>query len=141
LLEHRTATFGDVSLLASLSRQLIEDEGHRNPMTLSELEDRMRRWLSGSYSATIFSENGVPVAYALWRDKPEWIDLRHDFVDRSSRREGIGRQAMRTLATEIWPPGKRVRVEVLTANVGGVAFWRAVGFTDYALTLGLDRGT
>jgi GNAT superfamily N-acetyltransferase len=141
LLKHRTATLDDVSLLASLNRQLIEDEDHRNPMTLPELEDRMQRWLSGSYAATLFSENDVPVAYALWRDRPDWIDLRHFFVDRSARREGVGRQAMQILTNEVWPPEKRVRVEVLTANVGGVAFWRAVGFSDYALTLELDRGT
>jgi hypothetical protein len=31
-----------------------------------------------------------------------------------------------------------VRVEVLVGNADGLAFWRAVGFRDYALTLEAD---
>jgi predicted acetyltransferase len=138
---HRTATLDDGPLLARLNRQLIEDEGHRNPMSVPELETRMRGWLAGGYSGTIFIKNEMPVAYALWRDKPEWIVLRHFFVVRSARRGGIGRQAIQLLLTEVWPSGKRVRVEVLTANSVGLAFWRAVGFYDYALTLELERDT
>ena len=36
---------------------------------------------------------------------------------------------------EVWPEGARVTVEVLVHNRVGVAFWRALGFQDYALTL------
>jgi hypothetical protein len=39
------------------------------------------------------------------------------------------------LRSEIWPKGKRLKVDVLVANQSGVAFWRAVGYTDYALSL------
>jgi hypothetical protein len=35
----------------------------------------------------------------------------------------------------LWPPRKRLTVEVLTANVRAVAFWRSIGYKDYCLTL------
>ena len=95
----------------------------------------MRRWLSGQYKATLFALGEEIVAYALWREQPDVIQLRHFFVIRGFRRLGLGRQAMRMLVEEIWSPGKRVRVEVLVTNAAGVAFWRSVGFRDYALTL------
>lgn len=45
LMDYRFATSGDAALLAELNYQLIRDEGHRIPMTVSELADRMRTWL------------------------------------------------------------------------------------------------
>ncbi len=49
--------------------------------------------------------------------------------------QGIGRKAMDLLRSKIWPKGTRLTVEVLVKNDAGVAFWRAVGCTDYSLTL------
>jgi hypothetical protein len=43
----RSATLDDAPLLAEMNHQLIRDEGHRNPMTVFELAERMREWLSG----------------------------------------------------------------------------------------------
>ncbi len=40
-----------------------------------------------------------------------------------------------------WRPGKRVTVSVLVSNTVGLAFWRAVGFHDYALTLEMERSS
>jgi predicted acetyltransferase len=42
---------------------------------------------------------------------------------------------MEILLTQIWKQNKRLTVEVLTANKAAVAFWRAVGYADYSLTL------
>jgi hypothetical protein len=42
---------------------------------------------------------------------------------------------MEILRRRVWPATKRLAVEVLTANTTGVAFWRAVGYADYCLTL------
>ena len=61
--------------------------------------------------------------------------MRQLFVVRHRRREGIGRRAVDTLRAEVWPKDKRLTVEVLVANERGVAFWRSVGYADYALTL------
>jgi len=61
--------------------------------------------------------------------------LRHFFVDRGYRRQGLGREAIRLLQSELWPRDKRWTVQVLTGNAPAVAFWRAVGYTDTCLTL------
>lgn len=138
-LTYRQATLADVPTLAAMNHRLIEDEGHRNPMNERELAERLRSWLGGRHVATLFDLDGRSVAYALWKDEPDWVYLRHFFVERDVRRRGIGRGAIRSLLGEVWPPGKRVRVEVLTGNAAGMAFWRAVGFRDYVLTLELQQ--
>lgn len=131
----RRATSDDCPRLAELNHQLIRDEGHRNKMTVPELEQRMRGWLQSEYDAIIFEEGGQLVAYALYREEPEEIYLRQLFVARNRRRQGIGRAAVEILRSQIWPKNKRLTVEVLVRNAAAVAFWRAVGYQDYSLTL------
>lgn len=133
-LKTRFASVEDCSMLAAWNYQLIRDEGHHNPMNVWELEERMRGWLaSGEYLAVIFEEN-EPVAYALFRETEDEIYLRQFFVVRHKRREGIGSCAMAQLFA-LWPKEKRWTVSVLTKNTLAVAFWQAMGYADYALTL------
>jgi len=132
---HRQATIDDSALLAKFNRQLIEDEGHRNRMTVPELERRMRNWLAGEYVATVFEDGGEVVAYALFRERTDEIYLRQLFVVRQRRRQGIGRQTVQILRSSIWPKDRRLTVEVLATNREALAFWRAVGYADYSLTL------
>ena len=82
----------DCALLAELNHQLIRDEGHRNRMTVPELEQRMKGWLASEYAAMLFENDGAVVAYALYREQPEEIFLRQLFVVRKRRRKGIGRK-------------------------------------------------
>ena len=131
----REATLSDSAELSGLNFQLIRDEGHRNRMTISELEARMRKWLSGEYRAVIFEDAGEIVAYALYREQPEEIYLRQLFVVRHRRSRGIGRTVMEMLRNRIWSKTKRLTVEVLVANERAVKFWRSVGYRDYALSL------
>src|SRR5215469_191405 len=86
----RRATFDDCSRLAEFNHQLIRDEGHRNKMTVPELEQRMRGWLQSDYTAIIFEEGGELVAYALYREQPEELYLRQLFVVPNRRRQGMG---------------------------------------------------
>ncbi|HXR46088.1 MAG TPA: GNAT family N-acetyltransferase [Candidatus Limnocylindrales bacterium] len=131
----RRATLNDCARLAALNQQLIRDEGHRNPMTVPELEQRMKAWLTSEYAAVLFEDDAEAVAYALYREEPEEIYLRQLFVVRNRRRRGIGRQAMEILRSQIWPKHKRLTVEVLVRNTAAITFWRAVGYQDYSLTL------
>ena len=140
MLTFRPATPADCPLLAELNHQLIRDEGHRNPMTIPQLEARMRTWLADAYRAVLFEEAGAVVAYALFREQPEEIYLRQLFVVRGRRRQGLGRQAVGLLRAHVWPKAKRLTVEVLVANEPAVAFWRAVGYSDYSLTLEILPG-
>jgi GNAT superfamily N-acetyltransferase len=131
----RPATLDDCPLLAALNHQLIRDERHRNQMTEPELEQRMRGWLAGEYRAVIFEDAGEVVAYGLYREQPELIHLRQLFVVRHRRRQGLGRMAVQILRSQVWPKDRRLTVDVLVANQSGVAFWRSVGYADYALSL------
>ena len=132
---YRYATAPDCGLLANMNHQLIRDEGHRNQMTVPELEHRMKRWISEEYAAVLFVQKGEVVAYAVFREEPDEVYLRQLFVIRGRRRQGIGREAMEILRTKIWPKNKRLSVDVLVANKPGLAFWRAMGYRDYCLTL------
>jgi len=125
-------------LLAELNGQLIRDEGHRNPMTLAELEARMRGWLTGEYEAVLFLQQGQAAGYALFRREPEHVYLRQFFVRPEFRRQGIGRAALGWLREHAWADASRVRLDVLIGNAAGIAFWRAVGFRDYCLTMELE---
>ena len=131
----RPATLDDCPLLTELNHQLIRDEGHRNAMTVTELEQRMRGWLASEYRAVLYEDGGEVVAYVLFREQPEEIYLRQLFVVRHRRRQGLGRRAVEILRSQVWPKTKRLTLDVLVANTSGVAFWRAVGYRDYALTL------
>ena len=130
----RISTDQDFDLLAEWNHQLIADEGHRNPMDIPELRERMKRWLSEDYRAIVFSET-QDVAYALFREDEKEIYLRQFFVRRDRRGEGFGSMAIALLRSEVWPDGLRLTVDVLTANPSGIAFWRAMGYQDYCLTL------
>ena len=135
-MRYRLASAEDGPTLAVLNAQLIQDEGHRNSMTVAQLEDRMRGWLtSGEYQALLWEDHHEVVAYTLFRETADEVYLRQFFVVRHRRREGIGRQALAALCTQVWPRHKRWTVSVLVKNAPVVAFWRAVGYTDYALTL------
>jgi ribosomal protein S18 acetylase RimI-like enzyme len=95
----------------------------------------MRGWLSGEYRAVIYEDAGEIVAYALFREQADEIYLRHLFVIPHRRSQGIGREAVQILRSQVWPKNKRLTVEVLVANQRAVNFWRSIGFKDYALSL------
>ena len=134
-MEYRFATTSDLDRLAEWNQQLIRDEGHRNAMTLPELRERMRGWISGEYKAVVFGPEADPVAYALYRENATEVYLRQLFVRRDRRSKGIGAAAMDVLRNQLWPRHKRLTVEVLTDNVQAVRFWRSIGYKDYCLTL------
>jgi len=130
----REASDSDLGLLAEWNHRLIRDEGHRNPMTVAQLAERMKKWLQGEYRAVVFSDD-EPVCYALFKKEVELVYLRQFFVRPEKRRAGIGRAAFSILREQIWPAGVRLTVDVLCQNQGGISFWRSVGCRDYCLTL------
>ena len=140
-MDFRRATETDVPLLAKLNHALIEDEGHRNAMTLLELEQRMAEWLRSDYEATLFLDQGNVIGYALYRFDAEWVYLRQLFVVREHRRRGAGRAAFEWLTTHAWTDSAQIRLDVLVTNEAGIRFWRAVGFTDYCLTMEFNKST
>lgn len=124
----------DLTALAEMNHQLIIDEGHSNPMNISQLRARMQEWLASEYKAVMISSGAIEVGYALWREEPEFIHIRQFFIVRQYRRKGLGQGAILELINTRWL-GRNIRLEVLTGNSVGQAFWHATGFKDYCITL------
>ena len=60
--------------LAEWNHQLIQEEGHRNVMTIPELACRMHGWLEREYKAVVYSVPGLDaIAYALYRCDTDMI--------------------------------------------------------------------
>jgi GNAT superfamily N-acetyltransferase len=137
--EFRFASTYDAAVLGRLNSDLIRDEGHRNPMTTAELQDRMRGWLDGEYSAALCESDGTLVGYALYRCEPDHVYLRQLYVRETDRRQGIATALLRWLWSNAWMNADRVRVEVLVHNSAGLAFWHAMGFSDYCVSLEMTR--
>ena len=113
-MNYRFASPKDAPVLAPLNQELIRDEGHRNPMTLAQLNERLVGWLASDYRAVIFEDGPLVVGYALFRHEPEYVYLRQLFVLPSHRRKGIGRAALQWLWANAWVGVERLRIEVLT---------------------------
>lgn len=135
----RKAGSVDIGVLAGLNLKLIRDEQHRNSMTLVELEQRMAGFLSTDYEATLFETDDDVVGFALYRAEPAHLYLRQFYVREDCRRRGIGRAAMLWLQENEWRGHSRIRLDVLTTNSAALAFWRAVGFHDYCVTMEFER--
>jgi GNAT superfamily N-acetyltransferase len=131
----RAATAADAPELAELNAALIRDEGHRNTMTLPELEARMLQFLKDGYVAMLFIEDGRTVGYALYDSNADGIFLQQFFIVPEGRRKGLGRAAVKWLCANAWQNSERVLLNVLLHNQRGIDFWRAVGFGDYCLLM------
>jgi GNAT superfamily N-acetyltransferase len=99
----------------------------------------MRSWLQEGYEAVLFERDGEVAAYALYNVQPDEIHLRHFFVARHLRRQGVGREAIELLRDRVWPLSPRLTVSVLTHNEAAVQFWRAMGYKDYCLAMEIMR--
>ncbi|MCH7959907.1 MAG: GNAT family N-acetyltransferase [Candidatus Hydrogenedentes bacterium] len=139
MMYYRRAELSDALTLAEMNRQLIVDEGHRNSMTVHELEGRMKDWLQNDYEAYLFTSGEDMVGYALYRREPDWVYLRQFYIDISSRRQGIGRDALNYMMDSVWNDARRIRLDVLSTNSCGIAFWKAAGFRDYCVTMECER--
>jgi GNAT superfamily N-acetyltransferase len=137
-LKFRFATQSDVSWLAKMNQELICDEGHRNKMTLPELEQRMSDFLQSEYDAVITSLGQNDIGYALYRQDPEWLYLRQIFIIKTMRSKGFGRRFIEWLKNNPWRDCKRIRTDVLVGNIVGTDFWKAVGFKEYCITMEME---
>jgi len=135
-MEYRDADIDiDLTILAKMNLNLIRDEGHRNTMNDSQLRERMKSWLSSDYKAVIFSKDNETVGYALWRNDDDFLYVRQFYIRPEYRGKGLGKAAFQWLRQNKWSSDLLLRLEVLIGNQTGIAFWRAVGFEDYCLTL------
>jgi ribosomal protein S18 acetylase RimI-like enzyme len=140
----RLATAQDIPTLAHMNKRLIEDEGSTNPMTLEQLETRLRSWLNTEWRGVLFLEQDKPIGYTIYRlqrqdfDNRETVYIRHYFIERDYRRLGFGRKGLEKLKAELFPKNVTVYLEVLIHNERGRAFWQSLGFNEYSLTMRLE---
>src|ERR1700761_3498292 len=96
-LDIRQATATDFPLLARMNRELIEDEGHRNPMTVEQLEERFHRFVSrDGWQVDVLLFDGEIAGFATHRYEPDdaeptgmRVHLRQFYVARERRGGGI----------------------------------------------------
>lgn len=130
-----TARDSDIPQLAELNLQLMEDERHPYMLPLEDLRARMTRWVAGEYHVLVFRNGGRICGYAAWRPEERGTYLRHFFICRDQRRQGLGRTIVDRLRRDHFPKDQPLQLEAAIWNTDVIAFWRALGFKDFSLTL------
>jgi GNAT superfamily N-acetyltransferase len=142
-LQLRRAEDADLSAIARMNKQLIEDEGHSNPMSVAELEERMRGWFTSDWHIDLLcTDEHIVVGYAVYqyRNNPYYpeqvgVYIRQYFIAREHRRQGYGQAGIKLLRTTRFQPGHTILLDVLTSNHRGMSFWQKVGFAPYSSTM------
>ncbi|MEM8744823.1 MAG: GNAT family N-acetyltransferase [Pseudomonadota bacterium] len=141
--EHST---DDLDLLAQMNHRLIEDEGHRNPMTVPELKERFKRFVAeDGWSVDLLMSGDEVIGFATHRYEVDEAaeggrsaQLRQFFIDRQHRGAGVGRAALKALIQARFKPGERIVLHVLENNLRGQAFWSRTGFVPYGRVMEMN---
>lgn len=118
----------DSETLALLNKQLIDDEKSDNPMSVAELTERMKGFLSKEYSAYFFEAEDSVLGYALVKTDCKPLYLRQFFIARQYRRQRLGTEAFYALMGLLG--ADTIDVEVLSHNEAGNRFWENLGFQE-----------
>ena len=124
----KKCTLEDISELAMLNKQLIEDEKSDNSMNIKELEERMHGFITGEYDAYFFVEEESVVGYALVKKDCSPFYLRQFLIERKYRQKHYGTQAFHDLLQYLQVDD--IDIEVLSWNETGKKFWEKCGFTE-----------
>ena len=127
----------DISSLALMNKHLIEDEGSDNTMSVEELADRMRRFLSSDYNAYYFVEDEITIGYALIKHTSSPIYLRQFYIDREYRRKHYGKQAFYMLLDFL--NTTEIDLDVLPDNEIGLEFWKSLGFKSKYISMSYKK--
>lgn len=133
----------DLPLLARMNRELADDEGHRNPMTVDQMEDRFKRFVDEQgWHIDLFMLDDEIIGYAMHRYEPDpaepsgqHVYLRQFYIVRHRRRGGAGHLAFEALVQARFARGERIYLEVIENNPGGKVFWLRTGFSSYSSIL------
>jgi len=128
LIEIKECTENDITLLAKMNKQLIEDEKANNLMDITQLENRMNDFLNNGYKAFLFIIEEKIIGYALCDMTKEPKYLRQFFIKREERRKHYGKNAFNKLLEKL--ETKEIEIDVLKWNEGGIKFWENIGFKE-----------
>ena len=137
MIKIRACGIDDCAVLARFNKQLIEDERNDNPMSVDELQDRMRQFISSEFRAFFFLAKRKIVGYALVKMDSMPLYLRQFFICREHRRKGYGREAFAQLLAFFG--ADKMDIEVLQWNQAGIAFWKSLGFETRSLYMRFDK--
>lgn len=130
-------TLKDISQLASLNKQLIDDEKSDNSMNMSELEERMSGFLGSEYDAYFFVAEEKVIGYALVKNTCTPLYLRQFLIDRNYRKKHYGTEAFNALMEYLNIDS--IDIEVLPWNERGIRFWESCGFREISRYMRLGK--
>ncbi len=136
-LQIRIGSDEDLDLLATLNKQLIEDEQHDNPMNVEQLRERMKGFIHSDYKAYLFEKGSQTIGYALVDHVKKPFYVRHFFICRDERRKGYGKTAWKRILEMV--KTETVDIEVMAWNERGIGFWRSLGFKDRSVYMRFDK--
>lgn len=143
----RVATEADMPLLAEMNKHLFEDAGSQNPMSVAALMERLAAWhASKDWHVVVFMSGDMDVGYAVFSTRPDlyqpeipFVYVRQFYIDRPWRRRGFGREAFALLARAHFPGRSKITIDTLATDPNATAFWAALGFAPYSMTMMLHR--
>ncbi len=118
----------DLDVLATLNKQLIDDEKSDNKMNVSQLKERMFGFIHSEYDAYLFMDGNEIIGYALVKNTQSPLYLRQFFICREHRQKGYGKVAFNKLMQML--KAETIDIEVLCWNSVGKAFWDSLGFNE-----------
>lgn len=136
-MEIKKCTLEDVTNLALLNKQLIEDEKSPNPMNVEQLKERMLGFLQTEYDAYYFKVEKNVIGYALVKKTCEPLYLRQFLIDRKYRKNHYGTEAFNALLEYLGMAC--IDVEVLPWNETGICFWESCGFKEISRYMRFEK--
>lgn len=125
------ATDENCTELASFNKQLNDDGGCNNNMSIQELEIRMHEFLLSEYKAIIFEVDGTHIGYTLIAINRTPMFIRHFFIVKKFRRQGYGTEAFRKLINYLQVD--KIELSILVSNYVGYKFWTSCGLKPYEM--------
>ncbi|KOP67391.1 hypothetical protein AMS62_20720 [Bacillus sp. FJAT-18019] len=140
----KEANLDDVHMLTERNQELIREENSENPMTYSQLYNRMSGFLDNDWRAVFLIINDEIAGYALFRERENGFDpnqkeiyLRQYLIRKNYRGRGWGREGIHLLMSNIFSPNATIHIDVLESNPGGRKFWESMGFKPYYINMRL----
>ena len=119
--------------LAFFNKQLNDDGGCNNDMSVQELEKRMHKFLISGYKAIIFESDGVHIGYTLIEISRTPVFIRHFFIIGEYRRQGYGTAAFKKIICYL--NADELELSVLVSNNIGYKFWQNCGLMPYEVLM------
>jgi GNAT superfamily N-acetyltransferase len=132
------AGLGDVPEIALLNIQLQKDEGSE-PLTPSQAEMRLEKWLREKYTCYFFNHDGSRVGYVLFRPTDPDSEghtggyfVRQFMIVPHHRGRGMGSKAFQAFLDTVGGEAP-IMLETIVSNPRAQKFWLNMGFGEYSV--------